>query len=50
MDSRGRQFIVEMQMIWSPEFMQRVMFNSAKAYVRQLDRKEDFHLLDLSIR
>ena len=46
MDSRGRQFIVEMQMIWSPEFMQRVMFNSAKAYVRQLDRKEDFHLLE----
>ena len=33
-------------MIWSPEFMQRVMFNSAKAYVRQLDRKEDFHLLE----
>ena len=46
MDGRGRQFIVEMQMIWSPEFMQRVMFNSAKAYVRQLDRKEDFHLLE----
>ena len=46
MDSKGRQFIVEMQMIWSPEFMQRVMFNSAKAYVRQLDRNEDFHLLE----
>lgn len=45
-DSKGRQFIVEMQMIWSPEFMQRVMFNSAKAYVRQLDRNEDFHLLE----
>ena len=23
-DNRGRQFIVEMQMVWSPEFMQRV--------------------------
>ncbi len=45
-DVQGRQFIVEMQMIWSPEFMQRVMFNSAKAYVRQLDRNEDFHLLE----
>lgn len=45
-DIRGRQFIVEMQMIWSPEFMQRVMFNSAKAYVRQLDRNEDYHLLE----
>ena len=45
-DLRGRQFIVEMQMVWSPEFMQRVMFNSAKAYVRQLDKKEDYSLLE----
>ena len=45
-DNRGRQFIVEMQMIWSPEFLQRVLFNSAKAYVRQLDRSEDYHLLE----
>ena len=45
-DNRGRQFIVEMQMVWSPEFMQRVMFNSAKAYVRQLDKKEDYSLLE----
>ena len=45
-DNRGRQFIVEMQMIWSPEFMQRVMFNAAKAYVRQLDKNEDYHLLE----
>ncbi|MCI5580947.1 MAG: Rpn family recombination-promoting nuclease/putative transposase [Phocaeicola plebeius] len=45
-DLRGRQFIVEMQMVWSPEFMQRVMFNSAKAYVRQLDKQEDYHLLE----
>ena len=27
-DNRGRQFIVEMQMVWSPEFQQRVMFLS----------------------
>ena len=45
-DLRGRQFIVEMQMVWSLEFMQRVMFNSAKAYVRQLDKKEDYSLLE----
>ena len=45
-DVKGRQFIVEMQMIWSPEFMQRVMFNASKAYVRQLDRNEDYHLLE----
>ena len=45
-DARGRQFIVEMQMIWSPEFEQRVLFNAAKAYVRQLDGGEDYRLLE----
>ncbi|MDD5895565.1 MAG: Rpn family recombination-promoting nuclease/putative transposase [Prevotellaceae bacterium] len=45
-DSRGRQFIVEMQMVWSREFEQRVMFNSAKAYVRQLNSKEEYHLIE----
>lgn len=38
-------FIVEMQMIWSEEFKQRVLFNASKAYVRQLNRSEDFELL-----
>ena len=31
-----RQFIVEMQMYWSNNFMQRVLFNSSKVYVSQL--------------
>lgn len=44
-DMKGRQFLVEMQMIWSSEFKQRVLFNASKAYVRQLDSKEDFKLL-----
>ena len=44
-DSEGRQFLVEMQMIWSEEFKQRVLFNACKAYVRQLDRKEQYELL-----
>lgn len=44
-DAVGRQFIVEMQMVWSPEFLQRVLFNSAKAYVRQLDKGFDYCLL-----
>ena len=43
-DAVGRQFIVEMQMVWSPEFLQRVLFNSAK-YVRQLDKGFDYSLL-----
>ena len=44
-DKQGRQFIVEMQMIWSPEFKQRVLFNASKAYVRQIDSGENYHLL-----
>ena len=45
-DNRGRQFIVEMQMAWSPEFRQRVLFNAAKAYVRQLGKGHDYGLLE----
>lgn len=44
-DISGRLFIVEMQMIWSPEFRQRVLFNASKAYVRQLDSGEEYELL-----
>ena len=44
-DQLGRQFLVEMQMLWSPEFKQRVLFNASKAYVRQLDVKENYKLL-----
>ena len=41
-DAEGRQFIVEMQMIWSPEFRQRVLFNASKAYVRQIDTGQEY--------
>ena len=44
-DKQGRQFLVEMQMIWSPEFRQRVLFNASKAYVRQLETGEKYELL-----
>lgn len=44
-DKKGRQFIVEIQMIWSPEFKQRVLFNASKAYVRQLNIGEHYELL-----
>lgn len=44
-DQLGRHFIVEMQMLWSNSFMQRVLFNASKAYVRQLNRSEDYELL-----
>lgn len=44
-DKTGRQFIVEMQMIWSPEFKQHVLFNASKAYVRQMNAGEQYELL-----
>ena len=44
-DNKGRQFIVEMQMLWTDSFKQRVLFNATKAYVRQLDKAEKYELL-----
>lgn len=44
-DARGRQFVVEMQMMWTSEFKQRVLFNASKAYVSQLDIGHDYELL-----
>jgi predicted transposase/invertase (TIGR01784 family) len=44
-DNFGRQFIVEMQMIWSASFSNRMVFNASKAYVRQLDKSEHYYLL-----
>ena len=44
-DQAGRQFLVEMQMLWSSAFMQRVLFNASKAYVRQLGDGEHYELL-----
>jgi predicted transposase/invertase (TIGR01784 family) len=37
-DNKGRQFIVEMQMLWTDSFKSRVLFNASKAYIRQLDK------------
>lgn len=44
-DTYGRQFIVEMQMVWSKEFQYRVLFNASKAYVRQMEKGEHYELL-----
>ena len=35
-DVRGRTFIVEMQMLWSTSFEQRILFSASQAYVKQL--------------
>jgi len=45
MDASGRQFIVEMQMAWTNAFLQRVLFNASKAYVRQLEKGERYEML-----
>ena len=44
-ETGGRKFIVEMQLNWTTAFKERVLFNAAKAYVRQIDRGEKYRLL-----
>jgi predicted transposase/invertase (TIGR01784 family) len=44
-DENGRLFIVEMQVQWTSSFLQRVLFNASQAYVKQLERGEEFELL-----
>ena len=44
-ETGGRKFIVEMQMNWTADFRERVLFNASKAYVRQLDKSEKYNLL-----
>ncbi|MDR2118744.1 MAG: Rpn family recombination-promoting nuclease/putative transposase [Tannerellaceae bacterium] len=44
-DNYGRQFIVEMQMHWTVDFNYRMIFNASKAYVRQLDRRDEYGTL-----
>jgi len=44
-DKSGRMFIVEMQMLWTDDFTNRIVFNASKAYVRQLDKGTGYHLL-----
>ena len=45
-DNYKRQFIVEMQMYWSKSFSNRMVFNATKAYVRQLDKNQNYDILE----
>jgi predicted transposase/invertase (TIGR01784 family) len=45
-DNYGRQFIVEMQMYWNASFLNRMLFNATKAYGRQLEKAENYNLLN----
>ena len=44
-DNKGRQFIIEMQMLWTDSFKSRVLFNASKAYVSQIDKGIKFESL-----
>jgi predicted transposase/invertase (TIGR01784 family) len=44
-DSIGRIFIVEMQMLWTDSFANRVVFNASKALVKQLEKGEEYRNL-----
>ena len=44
-DQHKRMFIVEMQIQWTTGFMQRMLFNASKAYIKQLNAGEEYHLL-----
>lgn len=44
-DQNGRQFIVEMQMLWTDAFKSRVLFNASKAYVQQLGKGKVYESL-----
>ena len=44
-DNFGRQFIVEMQMLWTDSFRNRILFNASKAYIKQLEKTKEYKLL-----
>ena len=44
-DAKGRVFIVEMQMNWTDNFKQRLLFGTSQAFVKQLEKGEEFKLL-----
>jgi len=41
-DNFDRIFIVEMQMYWTSSFASRMLFNSSKAYVKQIDKGSEY--------
>jgi predicted transposase/invertase (TIGR01784 family) len=44
-DSTGRQFLVEMQMLWAASFESRILFNTCKAFSHQIGKGEAYDLL-----
>ncbi len=44
-DSDGRVFIVEMQMNWTDNFKQRLLFGTSQAFVKQLEKGQEYKFL-----
>src|SRR3569832_436696 len=44
-DQHGRIFIVEMQLNWTTNFKNRLLFGVSKAYVQQIHKGEDYQSL-----
>jgi predicted transposase/invertase (TIGR01784 family) len=44
-DQRGEIFLVEMQIEWSSTFMQRMLFDTSRAYVNQLKKGDKYEYL-----
>jgi predicted transposase/invertase (TIGR01784 family) len=45
-DHKGCFFVVEMQLEWTSSFMQRMLFGTSQAYVKQLGKGQDYRLLN----
>jgi len=44
-DAQGRVFIVEMQMNWTDHFKQRLLFGTSQAFIKQLEKGEEYKFL-----
>ena len=44
-DAKGRVFVVEMQMNWTDQFKQRLLFGTSQAFVKQLQAGEEYKFL-----
>jgi len=44
-DSAGRQFLVEMQLVYTDSFETRILFNACKAYSHQINRGDPYEVL-----
>ena len=44
-DNNKSQFIIEMQVLWTSDFYNRIVFNAGKAYVKQIEQGDKYELL-----